>query len=494
MTVPQMRAADFIVDNPHAGIFLDMGLGKTGATLTALAELIPQGFHPILIVGPIRVIETVWPVEAKLWAHTKHLKFSVIRGNEEQRIAAVAKQADIYLINPEMLRWFIQKYKKYLKAWKVLIVDESSDFKDPGSKRFKSLRFQVKKFQRRYILTGTPRPNSLLELYTQILILDLGRRFGTRFDFFKDRFFEPVDYFGYKWEPKAGAKKRIYEMLADLVIRIQSKGKKPIENRVEIRLPPKAMKVYREMEDEALSYIDKHTELSAKNVVAAMMKCRQIANGAVYDEDKNIHIIHLEKVKACEKIVNETGSPVIIVYNFKHERDLLAKKLKAYNPVILSQAKHPNKVIAKWNEGKIPVLLLHPKSGGHGLNLQHGGHTQIWLGLTFSYEQYAQTIKRIDRMGQKFRPVIHTLIAPGTVDELIEQAIKSKARGQRQLLRFLRRYSDARDIRRTRTDGRIPTLRRKREHSKTYTGHRSGGAGWRRKVYASRRAGQTTRR
>lgn len=448
MSVPQMRATDFMVDNPHAGIFLDMGLGKTGAALTALVELIAKGFSPILIVGPIRVIETVWPVEAKLWKHTQHLKFSVIRGNEDERIEAVAKKADIYLINPEMLRWFLQKYKKFLSAWKVLLVDESSDFKSPGSKRFKSLRYQVKHFKRRYILTGTPRPNSLLELWPQIFILDLGKRLERRSGWYQDRYFEPVDYYGYKWEPKAGAKKRIYAAIADCVLRIASKGKKPTVNRILVPLPPKVMKAYKEMEEEALTVLEGQEELTAKNVVSAMMKCRQMANGSVYLNDgKEIRTLHLEKIKVVEKIIEETGDPVIVVYNFKHERDLLAKRLKAYKPVILSTAKDPLKVIADWNAKKIPVLLLHPKSGGHGLNLQHGGHTMVWFGLTFSYEQYAQTIARLNRTGQKKRVVLHILIAPNTVDELIETSLEAKARGQNQLLRYLRKYSDARDIR-----------------------------------------------
>lgn len=490
----QMRATDFMVNRRYAGIFLDMGLGKTGAALTAIVELIARGYSPTLIVGPIRVIETVWPVEAQLWAHTKHLRFSIIRGNEAERIAAVAKPADVYLINPEQLRWFLKKYKKFLRAWKVLIIDESSDFKDPGSKRFTSLRYQVGKFKRRYILTGTPTPNTLMELYTQILILDLGERFGTRFDYFQNRFFEPVDYYGYKWMPKPGAKKRIYKMIADCAIRIQGKGRKPIVNRILVPLPPKIMKSYKEMEDEALAYLDDHTELSAKNVVSAMMKCRQMANGAVYLNDtKETRVLHSEKIKVVEKIIEETGSPVIVIYNFIHERDLLAKKLKAYSPVILSTAKNPVKAIADWNAGKTRVLLLHPKSGGHGLNLQHGGHTMVWLGLTFSYEQYAQTIARIDRTGQKKRVVLHILIAPNTVDELIESALKGKARGQGHLLRFLRKYSDARDIRRPQTDIRIRALRRTREQDKPQSRDRSGRARRRWQVHARRRSGKGLR-
>lgn len=492
--VNQMRAAEFMTSRLYAGILLDMGLGKTGAALTALVELIAKGEGPVLLVGPIRVIETVWPVEAKIWKHTRHLKFSIIRGSVEEREKAVAKKADIYLINPEMLRWFLTRYKKYLSAWKILLVDESSDFKSAGSKRFKALRYQLSKFRRRYILTGTPRPNSLLDLWTQIFILDLGKRLERRVGWYQDRFFEPVDYYGYKWEPKPGARKRIYRLIADLAIRIEAKGKKPIENRVVVPLPKKVMKAYREMEEEALTLLDEGlveggVELSAKNVVSAMMKCRQIANGSVYlNENKEVRVLHLEKIKAAEKIIEETGSPVILVYNFKHERDLLAKRLKQYSPVILSTAKNPLKVIKDWNEGKIPVLLLHPKSGGHGLNLQHGGHTMIWYGLTFSYEQYAQTIARLDRTGQKKQVVLHFLIAPGTVDELIESVLKSKARGQSHLLRFLKKYSDSRDIRKGRTSGRIK-LRRKHEPHDVPKHDSARRSGWRRKVYASRRAG-----
>jgi SNF2 family DNA or RNA helicase len=479
MSVSQLRATDFMVRNLCAGIFLDMGLGKTGAALTAITEI---NELPVLIIGPIRVIETVWPVEAKLWAHTCHLKFSVIRGNEDARIAAVAKKADIYLINPEHLRWFLKKYKKYLKAWRVLIVDESSDFKTPGSKRFMSLRWRVRHFRRRYILTGTPRPNSLLDLWAQIFILDEGARLQQRFEWFKDRYFEPKDFYGYKWGTKKRARKRIYEHISDLIIRIESKGRKPTINRILVPLPPKVMKAYNEMEDEALAYLDDQTELTAVNVVAAMMKCRQMANGAVYlNDDKKIRVLHSEKINVTQKIIEETGSPVIVVYNFKHERDLLAERLKAYEPVILSKAKNPKQVIADWNAGKIPVLLLHPKSGGHGLNLQHGGHTMVWFGLTFSYEQYAQTIARINRTGQKKKVVLHILIAPNTVDELVEAALKAKARGQNKLLKFLKKYSDARDTK-PKTGKTIRPRRRKHENDRIRGSRRS------RQVYFSQRA------
>jgi SNF2 family DNA or RNA helicase len=480
--VNQLRAADFMFDNPQAAIFMDMGLGKTGASLTALVDMINKGMGPVLIVGPIRVIETVWPEEAKIWSHTKHLRFSIIRGNPREREEAVRKEADIYLINPEQLRWFLKKYKKYLSSWGVLIVDESSDFKTPGSKRFISLRWQVKKFKRRYILTGTPRPNGYLDLWPQMFIVDLGERLGSTFESYQNRYFEPAGYYGYKWKPKIGAKKRIRRSIADIVLRIEAKGKKPIENRILVPLPPKARKIYEDMEEEALAYLDSRTKITGANVVSAMMKCRQISNGAVYLNDSDEYReIHQEKIKVVERIIEETGDPVIVVYNFKHERDMLAKRLKAYSPVILSKAKDPNKVIKDWNAKKIPVLLLHPKSGGHGLNLQHGGHTMVWLGLTFSYEQYAQTVARLNRTGQTKQVVLHLLIAPGTVDELIERALKTKARGQNKLLKYLKEYSDARDRR---------TLRRKPNERRTDVQPRDSSRRPRRRwqVYARKKA------
>lgn len=448
LRVYQCKCIEFLLSHLFAGLFLDMGLGKTISALTAIVEFLRFGVGPTLVVGPIRVIETVWRQEAKAWNHTKHLTFSLIRGNVEQRRAAMAVKADIYLVNPEHLTWLFEQIPGNAKwPWEVLFIDESSMFKNVGSKRFKNLRFKIKNFTRRYILTGTPTPNRLLELWPQIFLLDGGQRLGSSFTRFKQRYFEPVDRWGYKVVPRHGAKERIYNLIADLVLRMDAKDyldlPKVQVNRVLCPLDDKVMKTYRSVEQDAFAKLEGMTHITALNVIGAMIKCRQIANGVVYtdtDGEKGVSILHSEKLDAAREIVDETGSPVIIVYNFQHELALLKEQFKDLNPVVLNESKDAVKTVNDWNAGKIELLLLHPKSGGHGLNLQIGGHVMIWFGLTFSFEEYIQTIARINRQGQTKPVMLHLLIAPGTIDELLEAVLKGKQDGQDDLFSFLKAY------------------------------------------------------
>jgi SNF2 family DNA or RNA helicase len=446
----QGKAIEFMLSHPQGGIFLDMGLGKTAAAETVVMELLRFGVGPTLVVGPIRVIETVWRQEAAKWEHLKHLKFSLVRGNVQERRNALDAEADVYLINPEHLGWFFDVMGGGPYKFETLIIDESSMFKNVSSKRFMMLRHKVKHFQRRYILTGTPTPNKLLELWPQIFILDQGERLGKTYTKYKQRFFEPVDHWGYKWEPKEGAKEKIFELIADIVLRIENADAPQITyNPIQINLSEAVMKVYKEVEDAAFSALSELEVVTALNAAGALMKCRQIANGVVYADEleekstaKNriVKIIHKQKLDAMREIIDETGSPVIVVYNFKHELRLIQEELKDLNPVVLAEAKDAEEAIDRWNNGDIPVLLLHPQVGGHGLNLQEGGHTMIWFGLTFSYEQYIQTIARINRQGQRFPVVIHALIAVETVDEFLQEVLAGKAAGQGELFDYLKNY------------------------------------------------------
>lgn len=447
----QGTGIEHLLSHPQAGLFLDMGLGKTVIAETTVFEFIRFGVGPTLVVGPIRVIETVWRQEARNWEHTKDLTFSLVRGSASERELALNTKADIYLINPEHLVWLFEYYGKKKHPFETLIIDESSMFKNVSTKRFRTIRSKVSSFSRRYILTGTPRPNRLLELWTQIYILDEGKRLGTSYGRFKERYFYPVDHWGYKWEPRPGAREAIYEAISDIVLRMDAKDyldlPKLIYNRVECPLPREIQQIYREVEDEAFSKLAGTEKITALNVVGAMMKCRQIANGIVYTDvngDQSVKHLHNEKLDACLEIIEETGSPVIVVYNFVHELEYLKEHLKYYNPVVLSKAKGKEleKVVEDFNEGKIQVLLLHPASGGHGLNLQAECHTMIWFGLTFSYEQYVQTIARINRQGQKYSVMLHVLVAPGTVDDLLVQTLDAKARGQDELFTYLKLYRE----------------------------------------------------
>lgn len=440
----QEEAVQFLCERPVAGLFLDMGLGKTASALFALDALRRVEDKPILVVGPIRVIETVWRQEAALWPELGGITFSLVRTTEEERYTALEKDADIYLVNPEHLRWVLTRFKKC--PFSTLVIDESSMFKNPGTERFKSLRWTSRHFKHRYLMTGTPRPNSLLDLWAQIFLLDGGVRLGSSHDRFKHRFFIQQDKDGYVWVPRPGAEKKVYTLIQDLILRMDARDyldiKEPVYNVVEIPMPPKARQIYEEVEEEAFSQLDESI-ITAANAVGALMKCRQVANGVVYGEDligeQTVELIHKEKLKATVEIIEETGSPVIVVYNFKHELAFLKRKLADYDPIVLNE--HPTeRVIPDWNCGKIPVLLLHPASGGHGLNLQEGGHTMIWFGLTFSFEQYAQTIARLHRQGQENVVIIHLLLVRKTVDDLLYATLTRKAKGQNKLFDHLKAY------------------------------------------------------
>lgn len=449
----QVKAIDWITEKPYAGIFMDMGLGKTASALTAVQKLFAAEENgPVLVVGPIRVIETVWRQEALLWDQTSTITFSLIRGRTpQQRLQALQSQADIYLINPESFIWLLELFTIYPPSpqrpfpFSTLIIDESSTFKNVGSKRFQKLRHKLKLWKRRYILTGTPRPNKLLELWPQVFILDQGERLGTSYTKFKEKYFEPIDYMGYIWEPKKGAEKKIYALVEDLLLRIESDEiPVPIYNRVIVKLPPNARKLYRQMERDAFAEIE-GTQITAANAAVALGKCRQIANGVVYAEG-SVQLIHQEKLIVAREIVEGTGSPIIIVYNYKHELKLLTEELKEFKPVVLSESLDTIRTVDDWNAGRIQVLLLHPASGGHGLNLQQGGHTMAWFSLTFSYEQYIQTISRINRQGQQNKVIIHVIIADHTVDELLEEVLQNKEVGQNKLFTALKHYGDKRDL------------------------------------------------
>ena len=421
-----------------AGLFLDMGGGKTVSTLTTLDQLDGR----TLLVGPIRVIESVWRQEAEKWGI--NLTFSLVRGTPAERTTALRTAADVYLINPENLTWFFDLPDKSRPSMKNLVIDESSMFKTPGSKRFRKLRHQVRRFDRRFILTGTPSPNSLLDLWSQIYIIDGGRRLGTSFNRYKQQYFYPVDRMGWKWTVKPGAETEIYRMISDIILRIEvPRDYKSMFNRLNLDLDPKTRKLYDEMEEEAFAQIDDNSSVSAMTVAVAMVKCRQLANGVTYTDEGGVSEVHQLKLDALSEIVEGTGSPVLVVYNFRHELEVIRNRFK--DLVVLSE--DPT-AIDRWNKGEIPVMALHPQSGGHGLNLQFGGHTIVWYGLTFSYEQFAQTNARLIRPGQEHTVMIHLVVAKNTVDIVMGKTLKLKNKGQTGLLNAMKEYRNDRRNRR----------------------------------------------
>lgn len=429
----QVAGIDYLKRNPCAGLFIDMGLGKTAIALHAFLSF-PK---PILLVGPIRVIETVWEPEARKWPATKDLTFSLVRGQKAARSKALEADADVFLVNPELLPEALEA-----RSYGALVIDESSMFKNPSTKRFKLVRKHLKKFARRVILTGTPNPNSLMDLWSQIFILDLGARLDTAFFRFKQRYFEQLDFMGYKFGPREGATEKVTETISDLIYRVEAEGNLParevIENPIPVELPSSVRRIYREMERRAFIELGKETTITAVNAAAAMMKLRQLAGGFVYDDDQGTQALHQEKIYALESILDETGSPVIVVYHFQHELAALQKKF----PYGVTLDKGWTQ--EAWDAKEIPLLFLHPASGGHGLNLQYGCHTMVIYSASFSYEQMAQTRARIDRQGQMAPVIFHFLRAVDTVDDLLLEVLEAKKISQATVLSMVKEYANAR--------------------------------------------------
>lgn len=448
----QWRAIKFILAAKCCALFLDMGLGKTISVLSAICAMLTRRWldRPVLIVGPIRVIETVWAQEAAKWSHTRDLTFSLVRGNEKQRLGALNVAADCYMINPENLRWLLELFNNpHAKAdwpFSMLVIDESSAFKAPGTRRFKKLRNYIDLFQYRVIMTGTPTPNSLLELWPQMYIVDCGERLGTAFGRFKERFFMQKDYNGYRYGPRRGAEEKIQRLISDKVLRLDAKDwltvPPTVFNTVTVDIPRGARAIYDEFEKEMFLHL-RSGSVEALNAAGVSGRCHQIANGAIYTLDERgrqkWETVHDAKVHAVQEIVEEAGSNVIIAYHFKHDLQRL-KSLYPYAPV-MSEAKDADALVDEWNEGRHPVLLVHPKSAGHGLNMQFGGHVMVFFSLTWSLESHDQLVSRIGMARAQKRCIVHYIVARNTVDEVIRTAIELKAHGQERFHAMLRAYS-----------------------------------------------------
>lgn len=433
----QDRGVQFMVDNPASALFVGMGLGKTGIVLNALLE-IPG---PTLLVGPIRVIETVWRKEAKQWPGpaVRDFRFSLLRGKPMDRRDALLKPADVYMVNPELLPEVLDALaEKKRGAIPNLIIDESTMFKDPSSRRFKTLRKRLRLFERKTIMTGTPAPNSLLDMWAQTFILDQGERLGKSFTKFKSTYFYTTDWLGYEWAEHDWARDEITKKISDLVYEVTYEEAaidrfEPNIHIVGVDLPAEARAFYRQMEKLAFAEIDEKTVITASTAAVVTLKLRQIAAGFIYDDDREIVEVHREKIKATKRLLREFDSPTIIVYQFTHELEALKRAIP--QGVVFDSDKEDD-----WNRGKIPVLFLHPQSGGHGLNLQFGGHHMIIYSASYSLEQMSQVVKRIDRQGQKVPPEVHYLVARNTIDEVIVEVLQTKEDNQREMLHRLREY------------------------------------------------------
>ena len=434
----QQHATEHVISNAGSGLFLEMGLGKTVATLTAVNQLMYEDLEVerVLVIAPKRVADDVWTTEASKWDHLQHMKLSLVLGTERQRKEALKAKADVYVINRENVAWLIAHYGSAF-PFDMIVIDELSSFKSAKSIRFKALRMVRPKVKRIVGLTGTPRPNGLLDLWPQIYLLDQGERLGKTLTGYRDRYFTPGKRNGhivYDYKLKV-EDQEIYSKISDICISMKAKDYLDLPERinrtVQVKLPEKIFNQYEEFERKQILALEDLDEITAINAAALTNKLLQFANGAVYDADKNFYEVHGEKLDELEEIIETAnGQPVLVFYSYKHDLARIHKRLKGYKPQELKSAAD----IKSWNKGEISVLLAHPASAGHGLNLQAGGNIIVWFGLPWSLELYQQANSRLDRQGQTRSVIIHHLVTVGTMDEDVVASLSNKADGQDALM------------------------------------------------------------
>ena len=423
----QSFATEFIVKNAISALFLEMGLGKSVTTLTAIDKLMYDHFEisRVLIIAPLRVAVSTWPSEIEKWNHLNRLSYSVVVGNEKERRQALRKKADIYIINRENIDWLVNKSGFYLE-FDMLVIDELSSFKSYSAKRFKSLLKIRPNFKRVVGLTGTPSSNGLMDLWAEFRILDLGQRLGRYITHYRNTYFVPDKRNGmviYSYKPQDDAEERIYQAIACDHLQMPEL----IMNEVPVEMDKTDIQRYQKFKKEMVLTLEEK-EIDAINAASLSNKLLQMANGSVYDENKASHAIHDKKLDALDELIEEAnGKPVLVAYWFQSDLERIKKRMKV-REIKSSQD------IEDWNKAKIPVALIHPASAGHGLNLQTGGAVLIWFSLTWSLELYQQTNARLYRQGQKQTVVIHHLMTKGTIDEDVMKAIKRKERTQEALM------------------------------------------------------------
>lgn len=432
----QHRMIDFIYNTPKCAVWAGLGLGKTITTLTAITDLLDSfTVCKVLIVAPLRVANSVWHKEASNWQHTKKLTFSIVTGTERERMSALFKTADVYVINRENVQWIVEHYKSKW-PFDMIVIDESSSFKSPASQRFKAIKKVLPKVDRLIELTGTPSPNGLLDIWSQMYLLDGGQRLGKSMTTYKQRFFEQ-DRTGYKFTPVKSANKIIHSLIADLVISLNVDDYLEMPERIDtvirVTMPPHRLDEYKQLERDFIMQIN-NNDIVAYNAATLAGKLLQYANGAMYtDELKNWTEIHSAKLDAIDDIIAENSDEnLLIAYNYK--TDLIRLQARYPDAVVLD--KNPD-TIAQWNKGNIKMLLAHPASAGHGLNLQHGGSIIVWFGLNWSLELYQQFNGRLHRQGQTKPVRIVHIVTDGCIDDKVMKAIENKAITQDELLNAL---------------------------------------------------------
>lgn len=437
----QTFATEYIENHKIAAVFLDMGLGKTSITLTAINNLLFDSFdvHRVLVIAPLRVARNTWSAEMDKWEHLSDLIYSIVVGTEKERLSALSTKADIYIINRENVQWLIES-SGISFDFDMVIVDELSSFKNHQSKRFKAFMKVRPSVQRIVGLTGTPSSNGLMDLFAEFKLLDMGERLGRFIGQFRTAYFKPDRMNGpivYSYKPLPGAEEQIYKKISDITISMKAvdhlKMPELVSSEYAVYLSDEEKERYEEMKrDLVLSLPD--GEITAANATSLSGKLTQMANGAVYSDDEGIVHIHDRKLDALEDIIEAAnGKPILVAYWYKHDYDRIIKRLSEIGTAY--QKLDTDASIRKWNEGKLPVALIHPASAGHGLNLQSGGSTLVWFGLTWSLELYQQTIARLWRQGQTSNTVsVLHLTAKDTIDERIMRALSLKENTQTALI------------------------------------------------------------
>lgn len=431
----QSYATEFILSHPISAVFLEMGLGKSVITLSAIFDLCLDSFLvcKVLVIAPLRVARDTWPAEINKWDHLKGLSYSVAVGTEKERIDALKKQSTLYIINRENVDWLVHK-SGIPFHFDMVVIDELSSFKSYGAKRFKSLLKVRPSIKRIVGLTGTPSSNGLIDLWAEFRILDLGQRLGRYISYYRNTYFKPDKrnaqiIFSYK--PLPGAEEEIYKQISDITISMKStdylKMPEYVSNEVFVTLSDKEWKVYSDFKEDMVANLGDE-DIDAVNAAVLSGKLLQMANGAVYDSENKAHVIHDKKLDALEDLIEgANGKPVLVAYWYKHDLERIKERF-------LVRQIQSSKDIEDWNDGKIPIAVIHPASAGHGLNLQSGGSTLIWFGLTWSLELYQQTNARLYRQGQRDTVIVHHIITKNTIDEDVLLALTKKEKTQDALI------------------------------------------------------------
>ena len=436
----QKYATQFIIDHPVAAILLQMGLGKSVITLTAIQQLLAIGsVHRVLVIGPLRVARDTWPAEIEKWDHLSRLEYSVAVGTESERRAALMLDVPIHIINRENVQWLIESSHIPFE-YDMIVIDELSSFKNHQAKRFKSLMKQRHRVSRVVGLTGTPSSNGLMDLFAEYKLLDMGKRLGRFITQYRQDFFVP-DKCGYdrvySWKPRPGAEQEIYRRIGDITVSMKSvdflKMPECVINRVPVAMDSNERELYDELKTELVLSLGDDI-IDAKNAAALSGKLTQMSNGAVYSEAGDAIRLHDRKLDALEDLIEAAnGNPVLVAYWYQHDIQRIQERFPKVRTLRTSRD------IADWNAGKIPVAAIPPASAGHGLNLQAGGSTLVWFGLTWSLELYQQTNARLWRQGQQAETVvIHHIITTDTIDEQIMDALERKDRTQAALIDAVR--------------------------------------------------------